>query len=88
MAVVTISALCYIAPTPSHPNAHWMRFNEFSHDTFSDNTPLGDDVCDDSNSVECLPPVDACSKRASKRAYAYALQRFTLLTEKGFSLCC
>ena len=41
----------------------------------SKDTPLGDDVCNDSISVECPPPVDACSHRVPKRDNAH--QRHT-----------
>ena len=52
-----------IVPTHSHPT----RLNELPQNTFSNNTTLGDDVCNDSISVECPPTVDACSQRASTR---------------------
>ena len=58
-------------PIPSQQ----MRFNELPQNTFPTNTPLGDDVCKDSISVESPPPVDACSQRATKRDNAH--QRHT-----------
>ena len=69
-----------LVPRPTLPNttqhiSHRMRFNELPQNTFSINTPLGDDVCNDSISVECPPPVDACSQRATKRDNAH--QRHT-----------
>ena len=44
-----------------------MRLNELPRNTFSVNTLLGDDVCNNSISVESPPPVDACSQLATKR---------------------
>ena len=71
------SVSCHVprCPIPSQHNSHRMRFNELPQNTFSNNTPLGDDVCNDSISVECPPPVDACSQRATKRDNAH--QRHT-----------
>ena len=60
---------------PSQYIPHRMRPNELPQNTLSINTPLGDDVCNDSISVECPPPVDACSQRATKRDSAH--QRHT-----------
>ena len=51
--------------------------------TFSTNTLFGDDVRNDSISVECPPPVDACSQRATKRDNAH--QRHTRSVQS--SLC-
>ena len=71
------SVSCHVprCPIPSQHNSHWIRFNESPQSAFSNNTPLGDDVCNNSISVECPPPVDACSQRATKRDNAH--QRHT-----------
>ena len=61
--------------TPSQHILHQMSLNELPQNTLSINTPLGDDVCKDSISMECPPPVDACSQRATKRHNAH--QRHT-----------
>ena len=68
-------AVSHVAQNPSQHMSHQMRFNELPQNTFSHNTPLGGDVCNDSISVECPPPVDACSQRATKRDNAH--QRHT-----------
>ena len=60
-----------------------MKFNDLPHNTFSNDTPLGDDVCNDSISVECPPPVDACSQRAAKRDNAH--QRHTTSVQSSSS---
>ena len=39
-------------PKPSQHNWHQMRINELPQNTFSNNPPLGDDVCNESISVE------------------------------------
>ena len=61
------SVSCHVprCPIPSQYISHRMRSHELPQNTFSINTR------NDSISVECLPPVDACSWRATKRGNAH-----------------
>ena len=69
------SVSCHVPRCPMPPQhiSHGMRLKVLPQNTFSNNTPLGDDVCNDSISVECHPTVDACSQRATKRDNAHQL---------------
>ena len=53
------SVSCHVprCPTPSQHISHRMRPREFPQNTFSNSTTLGNNVCNDSISVECPPPV-------------------------------